>query len=45
VDSFWGLQAGALRVCDSLARLGFCDRIGIRRSVAGWWRWLRGRAP
>jgi hypothetical protein len=45
VDSFWGLQAGALRVCDELARLGFCDRIGMRRSVTGWWRWLRGRAP
>jgi hypothetical protein len=44
VDSFWGLQAGALRVCDELARLGFCDRIGMRRSVGGWWRWLRGRA-
>jgi hypothetical protein len=45
VDSFWGLQAGALRVSDELARLGFGDRIGMRRSVSGWWRWLRGRAP
>jgi hypothetical protein len=45
VDSFWGLQAGALWVSDELARLGFCDRIGICRSVDGWWRWLRGRAP
>jgi hypothetical protein len=45
VDSFWGLQAAALRVCDELARLGCCDRIGIRRSVGGWWRWTRGRAP
>jgi hypothetical protein len=45
VDSFWGLQAGALRVSDELARLGFCDRIDTRRSVTGWWRWLRGRAP
>jgi hypothetical protein len=45
VDSFWGLQAGALRVCDELARVGACDRIGVRRSVGGWWRWLRGRAP
>jgi len=45
VDSFWGLQAGAIRVCDQLARLGFCDRIGVRRSVGGWWRWWRGRAP
>jgi hypothetical protein len=45
VDSFWGLQAGALRVCDELARLGLCERIGVRRSVSGWWRWLRGRAP
>jgi hypothetical protein len=45
VDSFWGLQAGALRVSDELARLGFGERIGVRRSVSGWWRWLRGRAP
>ena len=45
VDSFWGLQAAALRVCDRLARLGFCDRIGTRTSVRGWWRWLHHRPP
>jgi hypothetical protein len=45
VDSFWGLNAAALAVADDLARLGFCDRIGMRRSVAGWWRWMKGRAP
>jgi hypothetical protein len=45
VDSFWGLQAAAIRVCDRLADLGFCDHIGIRRSVGGWWRWMRGRPP
>jgi hypothetical protein len=45
VDSFWGLQAGALRICDEIARLGFCSRIGMRRSVQGWWRWMRGRPP
>jgi uncharacterized NAD(P)/FAD-binding protein YdhS len=45
VDSFWGLHAGALCVADDLARVGFGDRIGVGRSVAGWWRWMRRRAP
>lgn len=45
VDSFLGLQYAALAICDDLARLGFCRRIGIRRSVTGWWRWMRHQTP
>lgn len=41
VDSFWGLTHAGLEICDELAALGFCPRIGVRRSVAGWWRWMR----
>lgn len=43
VDSFLGLQYAALQVADELARLGFCERIGVRRSMAEWWRWFRRR--
>lgn len=42
VDSFWGFEHAALEICDDLARQGFCKRIGLGRSVLGWWRWLRG---
>ncbi len=45
VDSFWGLTQAALCVCDDLAGQDFCARMGVRRSVSGWWRWLRGRQP
>lgn len=45
VDSFWGLTQAALCVCDDLAAQDFCARMGIRRSVTGWWKWLTGRRP
>jgi hypothetical protein len=45
VDSFLGLQYAALAICDDLARLGFCGRIGVRDSVRQWWRWMRHRTP
>ena len=45
VDTFLGLQIAAQEICDDLARLGFCPRLGVRRSTAGWWRWMRGVAP
>lgn len=44
VDSFWGLSHAALEISDDLARIGFSPRIGVGRSVAGWWRWVRGTA-
>jgi hypothetical protein len=45
VDSFWGLTQAALCVCDDLAAQGFCARIGVRRSMSGWWKWITGRRP
>jgi hypothetical protein len=45
VDSFWGLVQAALCVCDDLATQDFCARMGVRRSVTGWWKWLTGRRP
>jgi hypothetical protein len=40
VDTFLGLQYGALRITDDLASLGFCKRIGTARSITQWWRWM-----
>lgn len=45
VDSFWGLQRGAVAVCDELARHGLGYRLTTARSVRGWYRWTRGRRP
>lgn len=45
VDTFLGLQIAALEVCDDLARQGFCHFIGVRRSIAQWWRWALARTP
>lgn len=45
VDSFWGLTQAALCVCDDLAGQDFCARMGIRRSLTGWTRWMTGRRP
>lgn len=45
VDSFWGFSHAALLICDDLARRGFCRRLGVTRSVAGWLKWLRNEAP
>lgn len=45
VDSFWGFSHAALEICDDLSRAGLCQRIGVRRSVRGWWRWARSVAP
>ncbi|MFF5209069.1 hypothetical protein [Streptosporangium sp. NPDC000396] len=45
VDSLLGLQYAALTICDDLARLGFCRRIGPIRSVSQWWKWMRGVTP
>ncbi|HMA45810.1 MAG TPA: hypothetical protein VKP11_01145 [Frankiaceae bacterium] len=45
VDTFLGLQIAALEICDDLARQGFCARIGVARSTAQWWRWVRNRTP
>jgi hypothetical protein len=43
VDSFLGLQYAGLTVADDLARLGFCQRIGVGRSITQWWRWVLNR--
>ena len=43
VDTFLGLQYAALTITDDLAAQGFCHRIGIGRSTAQWWRWVRNR--
>lgn len=43
VDTFLGLQIAAQEICDDLARLGFCKRIGVWRSTTQWWRWARHR--
>jgi hypothetical protein len=45
VDTFLGLQIAGLETCDDLARLGFCDWIGVRRSVTQWLRWARHISP
>lgn len=45
VDSFWGFSHAALEICDDLARQGFCRRIGLVRSLTGWWAWTRGATP
>lgn len=45
VDTFLGLQIAALEVCDDLARQGFCRYIGVRRSIAQWWKWAFARSP
>jgi hypothetical protein len=39
VDTFLGLQFAALRITDDLARVGFCKKIGVVRSITQWWRW------
>ena len=44
-DSFLGAVHAALLICDDLAAQGACARLGPVRSVAGWVRWLTGRAP
>ncbi len=43
VDSFLGLQFAALRIADDLARQGLGRRVGVGRSIANWWSWLRNR--
>ncbi|MEM7286738.1 MAG: hypothetical protein AAF480_10340 [Actinomycetota bacterium] len=43
VDSFLGLQYAALQIADDLATRDFGERIGIKRSVSEWWRWMRRR--
>lgn len=45
VDSFLGLQYAALQICDDLASQGFCNYIGVGRSLSQWWRWVRNRPP
>ena len=43
VDTFLGLQIAAQEVVDDIARRGFCRRIGLTASLAGWLRWVTGR--
>lgn len=43
VDTFLGLQIASQEVCDDLASIGFCRRIGLARSTAQWLRWARNR--
>lgn len=43
VDTFLGLQIAAQEIADDLARLGFCQPLGVRRSMQQWWRWARHR--
>ncbi len=45
VDTFLGLQISALEATDDLAAAGFCERIGIARSMSQWWKWIKGRQP
>ncbi|HSH05493.1 MAG TPA: FHA domain-containing protein [Anaerolineae bacterium] len=47
VDSFLGLQYGALRAADSLAAVGAPSVRRLRpwRSAQQWWRWWQGVAP
>jgi hypothetical protein len=44
-DSFLGFVYAALQICDDLAAQGACARLGPARSLAGWVKWLAGRAP
>jgi hypothetical protein len=41
VDSFLGLQYQGQRICDELAKLGFCKKIGVGRSISQWIKWCR----
>lgn len=41
VDTFLGLQYSAQHICDDLASVGFCKRIGVGRSLSNWWKWMR----
>jgi hypothetical protein len=41
VDTFLGLQIAAQEICEDLAKLGFCRRLGPVRSARQWWRWAR----
>jgi hypothetical protein len=43
VDSFLGLQCAGLAVVDDLAKQGFCKKIGVRRSITQWWKWVLNR--
>jgi hypothetical protein len=43
VDTFLGLQYGALRVMDDLAARGFIRRMGVGRTFSQWVRWTRHR--
>ena len=43
VDTFLGLQIAAQEIADDLARLGFCERLGVVDSTRQWWRWARHR--
>lgn len=45
VDTFLGHQYAAQRICDDLARRGFCKKIGPTRSISQWWRWARRQPP
>jgi len=44
-DSLLGVQYASLRTADQLAELGFGKRIGSGRSIAQWWRFMRGVTP
>jgi hypothetical protein len=41
VDTFLGLQFSAVRIADDLASVHFGKRIGPRRSLNQWWKWMR----
>ncbi len=41
VDTFLGLQFSAQRIADDLASIGFAPRIGVKRSIGNWWKWMR----
>jgi hypothetical protein len=43
VDTFLGLQIAAQEICDDLASVGFVERIGVRRSISQWLRWVRNQ--
>jgi hypothetical protein len=43
VDTFLGLQIAAQEITDDLAKVGFCGPLGVARSTAQWWRWVRNR--
>lgn len=45
VDSFLGLQYGALQVMDDLARQGLVKHVGVGRSFSQWMKWARKVAP